>query len=327
MNHTAFFKLIKDNALSGAYLLHGKEEHVKETAIQRIVDTVEPAARDLNVQFFSALDVSSLRAACEQLPFFAARRLVVCRALPAKEQWDKLAAYIPDMPDTTLLLFAIRGEANGTLAAVKAFKADDRLISFDILSEAEATLWVQQQAKQYETTLSPAAARYLVKLVGCELGDLGNELAKAAGYAGAGNEITREMIDVAVTRNIEYGVFAMMDCLLAGKTADGLRALSALLEQGNAFSIASLMAGRFKQMLQAKIYAEAGLDKKAVVAKLGGSAYAAGLSYEAAKRYSREMLLQNVKAFSDVGYLQVTGQRKDRDALEQAVLHCAPNRS
>lgn len=327
MNHTAFFKLIKENALSGAYLLQGKEEHVKEAAVQRIMETVEEAARDLNVQSLTSPDVASLTAACETLPFFAARRVVVCRALPAKEQWDRLAAYIPTMPDTTLLLFVVRGEANGTLSAVKAFKNDNRLICFDILSEAEAALWVQQQAKQYETAISPVAARYLVKLVGCELGDLGNELAKAAGFAGASNEITREMIDVAVTRNIEYGVFAMMDCLLAGKTADGLRALSALLDQGNAFSIAALMAGRFKQMLQAKIYTEQGLDKKAVIAKLGGSAYAAGLSYEAAKRYSREMLLQNVNAFSDVGYLQVTGKMKDRDALEQAVLRCAPKRS
>ncbi|MDO5111274.1 MAG: DNA polymerase III subunit delta [Clostridia bacterium] len=327
MNHTAFFKCIKDGTLHGAYLLQGKEERVKESAVQRVMETVEEAARDLNVQIFSALDAASLIAACETLPFFASRRLIVCRELPGKEQWERLSAYLPAMPDTTLLLFVVRGEANGTLAAVKAFKADNALVSFDILNEAEAVIWVQQQTKKYDATISPMAARYLVKVVGCELGELGNELAKAAGYAGAGQEITRKIIDIAVTRNIEYGVFAMMDCLLAGKTADGLRALSSLLEQGNAFSIASLLAGRFKQMLQAKLYMEKGLDKKTVVAKLGGSAYAAGLSYEAAKRYTKEMLIRNVKAFSDVGFLQVTGQMKDRDALEQAVLHCAPQRS
>ena len=327
MNHTSFFNCIKEGTLCGAYLLQGKEERVKEAAVRGVMDTVEETARDLNVQLFPTLDVAALIAACETLPFFAARRLIVCRELPGKEQWEKLSTYLPTMPDTALLLFVLRGEANGTLACVKAFKAADKLVSFDILSEPEAAMWVQQQAKRHAASISPMAARYLVKVVGCELGDLGNELAKAAGYAGAGQEITREIIDIAVTRNIEYGVFAMMDCLLAGKTADGLRALSGLLEQGNAFSIAALMAGRFKQMLQAKLYMEKGLDKKAAVAKLGGSAYAAGLAYEAAKRYTKEMLLSNIKAFSDVGYLQVTGQMKDRDALELAVLHCAPQRS
>ncbi len=324
MNHTAFFKLISGNELSGAYLLHGEEEYVKDQALQAVLATADEAARDLNIQFFDSAEAQAIIEACEMLPFFSSRRIVVCRALPLEEQWKKIDAYIPSMPASTLLIFIVRSNANASLGIVKSMKAGGRLVQFDILDENEAIKWVCQQAHRYGSIITPASARFLVKLVGCSLCDLRNEFIKAADYAGPENEITNEIISKAVTRNIEYGVFSMIDYFIAGKTADGLRALDSLLERESAFSIAALMAGRFKLMLQAKICAEQGMDKNSAAAKIGGSPYAAKSAFDAAKRYSKQKLEKNILAFSDVGYQQISGQMKDVEALELAVLHCAP---
>lgn len=326
MNHSAFFKHIKDNDLSGAYLLHGEEEYVKDRAVQSVLSTVEEEARDLNVQILETADAQKLIELCETLPFFASRRLVICRALPKDEAWKRLEAYLPTMPQTTLLLFVVRGSAAGTLGIVKHCKSRDRLVQFDTLDENEAVKWVCQQCVALDAGITPAAAHFLVRRVGASLSNLSNELIKAASYAGTGNEITNEVILRAVTPNIEYGVFSMMDYFISGKSADGLRSLHSLLESESAFAIAALMAGRFKLMLQCKIYAEQGLDKSAASAKTGGSAYAAKSAYDAAKRYSKEALIKNITAFSEVGYKQLSGQMKDSEALEQAILHCAPDK-
>lgn len=324
MNHTAFFQLIKTQALSGAYLLHGEEEYVKNQALEALLSLVDEAARDLNVHILERADALPLTELCETLPFFSERRLIICRALPAKEDWERIAAYLPTMPESSLLCFAVRGKAAGNLSIVKQMKAQKRLVEFAMLEEGEAVKWLMQQALRYPVGLDAAEARFLVQLVGVSLYELRNEFVKAAGYVGAGGRLSRESIAASITKSAEYSVFAMIDCFLSGKKADGMRALDALLERESPFAIAALMAGRFKLMLEAKLLAEQGLDKNKAAARLGGSPYAAKLAYEAARRYSKEKLRENIVAFSDVGYQQISGRMKDREALELAVLRCAP---
>lgn len=324
MDVTAFFHRIKDGSLSGTYLLHGEEEYSKESALRALYASLDDTARELNLHIFESAEAGALIDACETLPFFSPRRIVVCKALPKAEDWERIAAYLPAMPESSLLIFTVRGNAPGTLGMVKALQAQDRIVACHILEPHMAAKWVQQQSPGQDVTITPQAARFLVELVGCSLCDLNNEFIKAASYAGAGHEVTREIIAKAVSRNIEYGVFTMANYFMAGKPADGLRALDELLTRESAFSIAALMASRFKQMLEAKLHMEQGLDKKATVAKLGGSVFAAQQAYDAAKRYAREELAQNVIAFSNVGYAQITGKMKDVDALTQAVLRCGP---
>ncbi len=324
MNHTAFFQHIQAGDLCGAYLLHGEEEYVKEQALVSLFSIIDPVAKDLNIQIFDDANPQKIIEACEMLPFFSDRRIIVCRFLPQGEAWEKINAYLPSMPSSSLLVFITRGTANGTLGITKSMKASEHLITFSTLEENEAVKWVCQQAQKYPVHITLPSARFLVQVVGCSLSELGNELTKAAGYAGEGNEITVEIIQKAVTKNIEYSVFAMVDYFVCGKTADGLRALSSLLEGQSAFSIAALLAGRFKLMLQAKLLALKGLNKNEVAAKLDAKPFAAKSAYDAAKRYSVEKLEQNIISFSEVGYKQISGQMKDKEALELAVLNCVP---
>ena len=51
MDRNAFFNLIKENRLSGAYLLHGEEEYVKDSAVSSVLDTVEEASRAMRSRF------------------------------------------------------------------------------------------------------------------------------------------------------------------------------------------------------------------------------------------------------------------------------------
>ena len=300
------------------------EEYVKDSALHALLNTVEDAARDLNVQTLENASADALTDACETLPFFAERRIVVCQTLSKDADWKRLSAYIPSLPDTTLLVFFVRGQASAASGLFKLLNPQGRAVEFDTLSERDSVKWLVQRAAQLGATLSPAAARYLVTLAGRDLYPLNNELTKAAGYAGAGNEISREILSLSVTRNIEYGVFSMIDCFLAGKPEEGLRALSNLLVRESPFGIASLLATSFKQMLAAKKLLNNGKNRSAAVAALGGSSYAAGKAYDGAKRYSEEKLVACIQRFCDVDYLQVTGQAEAGDMLEQALLRAMP---
>jgi len=320
MDHNSFFKAIKNDSLSGAYLLHGEEEFIKDAALKALLESVEEAARALNVEDLATGEAEPLIAACETLPFFAKRRLVICRSIPTEENYKRISAYLPHLPESSLLIFFVRGTASGTSGLVKLLKKEDRLVDCSPLDETGAVHWVEKQARLRGYIITQAAARHLVALCGTDLTILNNEYIKAASYAGAGREITKEIIAKAVTRNLEFDVFEMVDAFAAGKSAAGMQALSALLERESAIGIAALLSNRFKQMLQARLLLDKGLDKQSAIKRMGGHPFAAKKACEAASRFPREKLMKIVKELSDVSYMQISGQGKDRDVLELSLL-------
>ena len=60
MDRNAFFNLIKENRLSSAYLLHGVEEYVKDSAVSALLETVEEATRPLNVDTLESAEANAL---------------------------------------------------------------------------------------------------------------------------------------------------------------------------------------------------------------------------------------------------------------------------
>ena len=146
MDIRCFFQALKAQSLSGAYLLCGEEEFLKDQALSACVQQIDPVARELNLEYLDAGTVDDVTNACETLPFFADRRLVVCRFLPQGHAGKALAGCRPKLPDTTLLLFFLRGKADEKLALIKALRKQDRVGDFDPLSPQEATRWVGKEA-------------------------------------------------------------------------------------------------------------------------------------------------------------------------------------
>ena len=324
MNDRSFFKSVQDGSLVGAYLLSGEEEYVKESALSAMADRVDAAARDLNLQYLETGSADDIMAACETLPFFAERRIVICRFIPQGEDGKKLTAYLPNLPDTTLLVFFLRGKADEKLGLVKALRKEDRVVDFHPLTPLDGAKWVRQQARKMGAVISDDTARFLVALAGTDVTCLHNELNKAVFFAGLGNEVTKEAIAACVTPNIELRVFDMVDYFLAGKAADGLRAYRQMLDEGESpFRMAALLESNFRRMAVARDWMDQGLRKEEALQRMGNT-YPMKKAWDLAKRYSKKQLLENLRRFADIGYLQVTGQRKDALALEQALILCAP---
>ncbi|MBQ3108946.1 MAG: DNA polymerase III subunit delta [Clostridia bacterium] len=327
MDHNAFLSALKAGSLKTAYLFHGEEEFVKDRALERLLGTLDPAMREINVQDAPAQDAAAIRAACEALPFFADRRIVLVRDLPKEGEGKKVTAYLPDIPDTTVLVFFLRGDASKTNGVYKALDKLGAVVEFAPLSEAEAAKWAVAAARKKNVILEPPVARHLVTLAGTSMAAVSNELNKAADFVGYGGTVTREVLNSCVTRNIEYEIFEMLRYFLAGNSGDGLRALDSMLRNGeNAISIASFLAGRFRLMLLGKQLTEAGMRKDAAIAKMGGNKKAAEIALENGRKFSLEALSQATQDFMEVGYLQVSGQIDARRALELALLKHMPRR-
>lgn len=324
MDRNAFFNLIKENQLSGAYLLHGVEEFVKDSAVSAVLGTVDEATRALNVDTLQTAEAPALTLACDALPFFAERRVVICRAMPKDSDAKAILAYLPKMPETTLLLFLLRGEADLKLAFPKALAKENRVVAFAQLSEAEAARWVSQRARRRGVTLLPENARFFVTLAGTDCARLAGELEKLACYVGDGNEITKDAIAKVTTRDLDFIVFSVLDYFLAEKPEDGFRALGAVIKDGEKpLDVARVLGDKAKLTLEARRRIDAKQQKDAVIKALPCSPGYAYRVYESARRLKTTQvprLAAATKALVSVAPMQFTGRMKAADALERALL-------
>lgn len=324
MDRNAFFNLIKENQLSGAYLLHGVEEFVKDSAVSAVLGTVDEATRALNVDTLQTAEAPALTLACDALPFFAERRVVICRAMPKDSDAKAILAYLPKMPETTLLLFLLRGEADLKLAFPKALAKENRVVAFAQLSEAEAARWVSQRARRRGVTLLPENARFFVTLAGTDCARLAGELEKLACYVGDGNEITKDAIAKVTTRDLDFIVFSVLDYFLAEKPEDGFRALGAVIKDGEKpLDVARVLGDKAKLTLEARRRIDAKQQKDAVIKALPCSPGYAYRVYESARRLKTAQvprLAAATKALVSVAPMQFTGRMKAADALERALL-------
>ena len=310
--------------ISGAYLLHGKEEYVKESALSKLIAMVDSAVHEMNIDHFYTTNAREIIAACETLPFLSNRRVVVVRALPKEGDADELKAYIKNVPAQTVLIFFIREEADKRFAFVKAMESVQRAIHFSALNEYDASRWIRQQAGMSGVVIAQQDADFFVALAGTDCAKLNNEFQKAAAYAGYGNAVTKDIIAKVVTRDLEFVVFAVLDDVLCGRTKDGFAALRGLVRDGeHPIEIANLIGEKARLILQARRLIEKKKSKDDVLAGLSVKPGYAYRVYEAARLMSpsrTDPLNRCAKALCDVATLQLTGRARALDALEQALL-------
>lgn len=327
MNHTQFFSALKQGNIQGAYLFYGPEEFIKASALGRVELLVDEATRDLNVQRLDAGSVDDLISACETLPFFAERRLVISKFLPVEDAAKKLIGYLPTMPDCTVLIMYCTGKVNENTKLFKYFKEIAHDVKFDTISEQEAQKWVMQTARKFGVVLSPDVSAYFIRAIGTEMQMVNQELQKVLSYVGEGGNVTKEAIDFVAIKNVEYRVFDMLDYFLAANTGEGMRALDALISDGESpIKLASFLEGRFKLMLHARLLMDQGASRAEAIKRMGGSPYAAQKAYDAARKFSQAALLAAVSDFADIGYAQMSGRCRDRDALEMALFRHMPHK-
>ncbi len=337
MKYNDFFKLINTGTPTGAYLLHGSEEYVKDSALKQIIARFDPSTRSMNVADLYEFDADALIGLCDTMPFFSDRRLVICRRLPDGDGALRIIEYLGEMPPATLLIFFIRGKYDASSAKPRAkassskkaassgqfildLEAMDRCVEFTGLSNQDLLKWIKKTAAELNSSIEPHVAQRLINLAGTDLSVINNELMKALDYVGHGNPITAEAIEACVSPNIEYRVFDMADYFSSGHPAEGFKALDRIIKDGeDPLGIARYLESRYKVMLQARLMIDSGINRGDAIRRIGGSAYATGKAFDAAKRCSLTVIFKAAEAFSDVFYMNVTGIAGAREALEAAL--------
>ena len=321
MNHTEFFKRLKANELLPAYLFHGEEEFVKESAYSQLVQTIVPENRDFNVTLLDTDSAQEIADSCETLPFMCERRLVVNRRIPTDKNGAALADYLTRIPSETVLLIYIQGNADAKTSVVKKLRALGGEVVFAPLDDAEILRWIKSRAKKADLTISQDAARYFLQLVGRDMLNVSNEMQKLVSACSSG-EITRELIADIVTSNIEYKNYTMFQAFMNGNFSEGFSQLDAILDinpEDDAISVAGYILSCFKNMLAVYDLLASGETRPNIMSRLKLKDYTLRGIEQNLHGFSREIILKAIARFSDITYLKIAAHISARDALTDAV--------
>jgi DNA polymerase III subunit delta len=265
-------------------ILHGTDEFIAHEELARL--KAEDDFRD-GVDTFTGLENSleEIRSACDTLPFFSARRLVIVEGLPRKKRGRKeavssaafaedLVQYVPQMPSSTLLVVVVDELLDASNPLVKAAKRYGEVKVCVAPRGTQLESWLMRRASAAGSDLSPEGARLLASSGSESLWALAGEIEKLSTYVGRGGKIGPEEIRALTPASHHSRVFDLTDALAKRDRGRALALLHELLESGESpFGIVALTASQTRSLIQIKVLSERGGKRRAAeIAQITGIA-------------------------------------------------------
>jgi len=333
INHTRFFQSLKGEELpGGVYLFQGEEEHVKRSALERLREKVLPEG--LAALCETVLDNPSagdIVAAAETMPMMADRRLVIVRdsalllsgrARDEAADNERLAGYLPKLPEYSLLLFYCHGAIDGRKKLSQTLNKLATVVRFDPLGDEELYRWMRSTLKaEGGKTIGQREAQHLAFTSGRDLATLTGELHKLAHFLGQREAVEAGDIDTVATRSLECTVFQLVDALVEGREGRAFELLAVMLEAGEGrLGILAMLLRQYRLLLTLKWMQDEGVDRAAQQRRMSVQSFVFERVQKQARGYTLQGLKEAVGLCVDTEFAVKSGRLREDAALERAML-------
>jgi len=274
------------------YLFYGDEPFLIDYYVKALKDLIlEGDNGGLNLTVFEdSIDIDDVIDACETFPVFAPRKLVIVKnsglfysktkkntassdkddaseeddvkpsteTRPENKRQAALTEYIPNIPDTTCLIF-IESQADKRLKPYKQVVSYGLALEFNRNKPAELVPWVIKGMKSLNKVIDYDAAQYLVAISEPDMYTLRNEIFKLADYAGDRKEITLNDVKQMAIPTIKSVIFDLLDAVAKKDVSQSLNILNEIIalkepEQ----KILAMLSKQMGEMLKLKLLMEDG---------------------------------------------------------------------
>lgn len=334
-------KTLKKDIVTGniphVCLFYGEEDYLKEYYLGMIEKKVVAAGTE---QFNKIIleepnSVETIKNACETLPVFSDRKLVVVRksGLFAKSTkkpagTGEFAELLKEFPGHTYLVF-LEKDIDKTLSAASAVKKYGVIIEFNYLKPNELVEWVITVIRKKGKEISRSNACLLVEYCSQDMFGILNELDKLVAYTGGpGDVITEEAIKAVCTRSIKSRIFDLTDAVAARDCGSALKVLDEMLMLKEPVSrILFMIARQARQLIQVKSLKKEGLGKEQVASRLKLHPYIALKMLKQSEGFGEDELKELLKKCHEADYLIKSGQVEERTAAELLLSEITRNNS
>ena len=309
---------IKEHTFKPVYLLFGEEVFLRNTYKKRLREAV--VGEDvMNFARFEGkgLDVDELIRLADTMPFFAERRLILIEDSGFfKSASEALVKYLPEMPDTTCLVFA-ESEVDKRNKLYKKVKSLGYAAEMARQDAAQLGRWAGGILAKEGRKITNRTMELFLSMVGDDMENIRMELEKLISYTMGRDVITDEDVKAACTTRVNSRIFEMVAAIAGRQTRRAMELYEDLLTlKEPPMRILFLIARQFNQILQVKELMEKGMDRGTIASKLKLQPFVAGKTMPQARQFSREQIFSYVNSCIEAEEAVKTGRLSDRLAVE-----------
>jgi DNA polymerase-3 subunit delta len=277
------------------YVFHGDDTHSQSETLEALQARLgNPSALELNTTRFEGqtFSFSELRHACDSVPFLGDKRLVIVSGALAREPeyMAELLEYLPQLPDTTRLVFLESKAlpANHPVVRLAEKEKTGYVKSFTRPEGRELEQWIRRRVTQSGGSIAPRAIHLLAINVGSNLDLLENEIDKLILFKD-GDTIEAEDVGLLCPYVAEASIFGLVDALGNRHAKTAARLLHEKLSEGTEpFFLFSMFVRQFRLLIQVKALAGAGRNTEEIARSLNIHPFVAGKLRQQSHNFAME---------------------------------------
>ena len=330
-------KKIRSGEISSVYFFYGKDIATLEAYSKKLVKKLvkaDDATYNLHNLNGKSLNLSELADICESLPMFAERVCITINDLDADNLSDNdfkyLCDILSDIPDTTTVIIYITGIS--LYNSKNALKAKNKKLitlitkqgfvcEFAYKKPEELVKTVSDRVNKCGSTISKASARYLASQCLCNLMLINNEIDKLCDYINGG-EITNEIIDLLVTKQLDSNAFALAKAAVSFNGKKAMLLLDELYsQQVDSISILSAISMSFLDIYRARLAINDGASQTNVVADFNyrNRDFVVKNAFRDCSSIPVDRIRKCIKILSDTDIALKSSRTSPRILIEQAI--------
>lgn len=311
---------IKDRSFKPVYLLFGEEAYLKKTYKSRLREAVT-AGDAMNYNYFEGrgVNVNEIIGLSDTMPFFADKRLILLEDtgfFKGGSGGEEMAAYIPQIPETTCIVF-VESDVDKRSKLYKAVKKSGYPAELSHQDAAQLARWAAGILSKNGKKITGRAMEYFLSKAGDDMENISSELEKLICFTMGRDVVTEEDMDAICTTQVTSKIFDMITAISSRQTRKAMDLYEDLLTlKEPPMRILFLIARQFNQILQVKELMGTGMEKGSIASKLKLQPFVAGKIMIQARTFSKEQILSYVNLCVDAEEGVKTGKLQDRLAVE-----------
>ena len=310
---------IKNGSFKSSYLLYGEEAYLRTQYKNRLKNALADPSDTMNFSRFEGkgINPAEIISLAETLPFFAERRLILIEDSGFfKNKCDELADYLPNMPDTTCLLF-VETEVDKRNRLYKAVQKFGRVTEFQLQDERTLMKWILGTLKKENKKITESTLQLFLERTGSDMENIHMELEKLLSYTIGREVITSEDVEEICTMQTTGQIFEMIRAIAEKKQRLALDLYYDLLAlKEPPMRILFLIARQFNQLLLVKSLTAKGMDRASVASKAQIAPFIAGRLMTQARSFTMQQLRNAVQDCVDAEEAVKTGRMTDVLSVE-----------
>lgn len=320
MNPKEFNDSIKRGEFKRVYLLYGEERYL----VNYYADALAAALGEPD-NFDNSANAASIIMAADNLPFLTEMRLVRVRdsrlfASGRKAESEAMTAYLPQVPDSTVLLFT-ESDVDRRGRLYKKVAELGGAMECETPTPQALTTWLARVFKEKGKNIDPAAANLLIRYAAHNMTTLMQEMGKLTSYVGQRQTVTTGDIEAICSPTLQTRVFDMISAMANGRTASALDMYHNMLRmKEQPLMILAMIIRQFRILLMVKAASNKNMPKAQMAKTLGLRSFVVDEAQSQSRRFSIEKLFKALCDCQDIDTKVKTGLINAEIGVELLIL-------